>query len=141
MVMMDFEQKIFDFIKGREYVSCIELSREFGGGDKMICKEEDENLVMAFGMSEELCQAVINLTRRADIVPVPASIFSYVVDGCTLNMPIAKRPPPRGYSTPHWLVVTYCTFETAVREIKKKVKDKEALKTILTDLEAKRSQA
>jgi hypothetical protein len=141
MVTTDFEQKIYDFIKGREHVSCVELSKEFGQGDQVISKEEDENLVTAFGMSEELAQAVVNLTSRADIVPLPASILSYAVDGGMLNMPIAKKLPKGGYKTQHWLPVTYCTLETAIREMERTVKDKDALKTILANLEAKRSQA
>jgi hypothetical protein len=131
MVLIDLEKKVYEFIKEREHVRCIELSEEFGQGNHVICKEEDENLVIAFGMSEELSMAVINLTNRAEIIPVTTSIFSYVIDGNMLNIPIAKHPLQRGYKTEHWLPVTYCTFEAAVRENEKDRREQRSIKTAL----------
>jgi hypothetical protein len=138
MTMTDFERKVYEFIKGREHVTYVELANEFGRGDMVICKENDPNIIMGFGMSEELGHAVNNLVNRADIVAVPASIFSFVVDGQLPRMPIAKRPPSGGYKTEHWLPVTYCTYEKGVQDLKKIVENKTTLKEILGDLEAKR---
>jgi hypothetical protein len=33
---------------------------------------------------------------------MPTPVLTYLIDGVTLNMPLAARPPAGGYKKPHW---------------------------------------
>jgi len=86
--MDQLEQEILDFIKSKEYVSNGELIREFGQGD--YCLEQERHLIIALSLEEEVVNALVNLRKRKEILPVPCSLLVCLSDGSPI-------PNPKGY--------------------------------------------
>jgi len=62
------------------------------------------NLVIWSDMSEEFCDLIESIRPVTQIDS--ANVFVYLADGGMLKLPIAKRPPKKGYKEPHWAPVT-----------------------------------
>jgi hypothetical protein len=65
------------------------------------------NIFVWVGMSPEFFAAIKQLVEERLVKFGPTQPLVYMIDGQTLNMPLAKRPPARGYAKPHWLPVTF----------------------------------
>ena len=66
----------------------------------------DFNVLYWTNLSDELSEVVEELLREKKLFYHPSDHFKYLIDGCTLQMPIMKRMPPKGgYKRPHWLPV------------------------------------
>ncbi len=73
-------------------------------GSFALCAPERPNTVFWAGMSEEFCDLMVPLLRQRRIHLWPTSPLVYLVDGCLLRLPIAKRPSRhRDYKEEHWL--------------------------------------
>ncbi|MGD0652739.1 MAG: hypothetical protein ABSA16_00200 [Thermoguttaceae bacterium] len=74
-------------------------------GDLAISLPNDLNLILWAGMSEEFFEAVKALFESGQIEREPTHVLTYLVDGRSLNLPVAKRPPKSGYKEPHWIPI------------------------------------
>lgn len=63
------------------------------------------NLLIWAGMSEELVGLLQKMGRAKLFHYEPTVLLVYLVDGKHLDLPIAKRPPKKGYKEPHWVPV------------------------------------
>src|SRR5205823_3305054 len=62
------------------------------------------NIVLWAEISYEAADAVRQLLAAGDCYAEPASPLVYMLDGFSLNLPLAQRAV--AYKTPHWLPVT-----------------------------------
>jgi hypothetical protein len=94
-------------VLSRNHVSFAELSAIEGfKGDLQIALAE-KNVVLWSGVSEEACDILDRLLADGEFEYVndgQATFLAYLIDGITLQMPIAKGN--RHYKTTHWLPVT-----------------------------------
>lgn len=90
-------------------VSFVELEQLFNKdevqGDYFL--QSPPNCIWWTGVSREFAESVWLCIDRGDIVPTPTSPIVYFVDGKAPNLPVAKRPPKRGYKDPRWLPVVF----------------------------------
>ena len=66
------------------------------------------NVVIWAGWTQDAAELVNDLLRARRVHLNATSPLTYVIDGKLLNLPIAKRPPARGYKTARWAP---CTLE------------------------------
>jgi hypothetical protein len=130
----ELKDAIVAFIAERQGVSCVELGREFGEGNHIL--ELKHNLITVFGVSGEVAMALVELISVSEIVAIPSEVLVYVIDGVVPGWPIAKSA--REYKNPHWLPVTFDTYEFGINELTRLVKNKKLLKPLLEDLSARR---
>lgn len=64
-----------------------------------------ENVVLWISMSRPFAEAMIELRRNGVIELEPMTPLGMMVAGEVLNMPVVRRPPPKGYAKPHWCPV------------------------------------
>jgi hypothetical protein len=69
----------------------------------MGCEKAMKDQILSHVIAYEAVKALDELFDGGLIFMQSGSRFSYLIDGCVLTFPIAKRL--RGYSTPHWLPV------------------------------------
>jgi hypothetical protein len=137
--MNDFEKSIYDFIKKYTGTTCIELSRTFGEGDYWLTV--GNNVIYAYGLSDELSEALHNMIERAEIVSLPCHFMMYIIDGGAMKLPLAKNIPKNGYKEPHWLPSAFYTYDYAIPLIKEKYKKTpKQMNLALKHLEEKRKQ-
>jgi hypothetical protein len=106
----NYVEAVIALVRERDWVTFVEIKDllsphvETAG---FLAFEVAPNLVLWAGMSQQFCD-VIHAVRASNAVElVPDSYLSYLVDGMTLRMPLAKRPPPGGYKTEHWAPVCF----------------------------------
>ncbi len=93
-------------------VSMVELERVAGeeidtSGDLAWVVPNDSNLVLWAGMSEDFVAAIDALRERGNVEAGGANPLIYIIDGKSLNYPLARRPPASGYAVEHWLPVLF----------------------------------
>ena len=49
----------------------------------------------------------VALYNHAQIQLRPTSLLTYLADGGRLRLPVAQRPPKRGYKAPNWAPVVF----------------------------------
>ena len=64
-----------------------------------------ENVVLWANMSRPFAEAMIELKHTGVIELEPMSKLGMMLGGAMLNMPVVRRPPPKGYAKPHWCPV------------------------------------
>jgi hypothetical protein len=87
----------------RDHVSFAELSRIEGfRGDLQMMANADRvsNVVIWGGVSRAAIEALEIIRKEGEYELAPASFMTYLIDGVTLNLPIAKQI--RHYKNPHW---------------------------------------
>jgi hypothetical protein len=101
------EEAVQTYIVERGSVSFAELQTHFTDttGDHMMCDGQYPTLVYWAGCSTTLITVLQQLLAAKRIVMRPTSLLIYLVDGCCLKMPIAKRL--RAYKKEHWLPVVF----------------------------------
>lgn len=112
----ELENKIVDFIGNRDWVTFVELQREFEkvievkGGHALECCR---NGVLWTGLSQEFTDLIQGLLRNKRIFTHPASKMTYFIDGGGLSLPTPKNPPKDGlhvgYEQPVWIPVCFRT--------------------------------
>lgn len=70
-----------------------------------------DNVVLWAGMSESFTDAIEQLRAEKRVWPTPTVWLTYMIDGGSLSLPIAKRIPKGGYKKPHWLPVCLRVIE------------------------------
>lgn len=89
-------------------VSFAELSRIEGfNGDLEIKLNHPSvsNVVLWSGLSEEAIEALEVIRKEGEYIISPSTILVYLMDGVSLNLPIAKSK--RHYKKPHWAPVVF----------------------------------
>jgi len=110
--MSQMAESIYTLVKERETVTFAEILKNIPGakGDQDFLSDKAENVFFWMGLSEEVCDAIIELRNSDKIYMHPAHMLTYIADGAALTIPIAKHPPKGGYKKPHWLPVCFCTY-------------------------------
>jgi hypothetical protein len=104
MTVAEMRNKIVSTVSSGDYVSFAELMQACGGearGD--LTMELKDNLVLWSGVSQ-LFNDAFKLSLES-IEPKPTTPLTYLIDGMSLNLPVAKTN--RAYKHPHWLPVTF----------------------------------
>lgn len=97
----EMAERILEFVKGHKNTSFAELVRHLGEpavGDLSMISAR--NICLWSGVSQQFCDAYALALKQLDIKPT--HVMTYLIDGVTLNMPLAVRPPSGGYKQPHW---------------------------------------
>jgi hypothetical protein len=97
--------RVLAYVLQTDHVSFAELGNHFEGfrgGDFQL--QKGENIILWAGLSQEAVNVMGDLLDSGAIEPHPASILVYLIDGCSLTLPLVKQA--RKYKTPHWLPVT-----------------------------------
>lgn len=111
---MNIEDRVVDFIRDRDWVTFVELQKEFDGdmevkGDHAL--EACKNGVLWSGMSKEFSDLLDGLIRKKRIFTHPACTMTYLIDGGGLRLPVPKNLPKDGvhvgYEQPVWLPVCF----------------------------------
>ena len=100
--MTDLKERVLDYISRQPDTSFRELELEFESAGKRVLLV-GPNIVAWAGLGDALADALIALMAEGQIELNPCSFFTYLYDGVQLGYPIAKRPPAKGYTAPHWL--------------------------------------
>lgn len=112
----EIDQMVYDYIvKLGGGVSFVELTREFGKGTWIIEHPHIGNVVVWCGMSKRLVKAISRLLDDDRVIMVPTPVLVYVVDGNTLNIPVARNPNKKAYKNPRWLPMTVSTIPQYIR--------------------------
>jgi hypothetical protein len=96
------------YVQHYDWVTFAELCRRFESytataGNTAL--ELRPNVVVWVGMSETFAAAITTLIGERRVFMHPCATLSYMIDGGMLTMPLAKDPPPAGYTRPRWLPV------------------------------------
>lgn len=105
------KDSIVAFVAEYDWVSFVELLNHleprFGvRGDLAFSLNNDPNLIVWVGVSEEFTAALRQLLAEKRVFFHPGSVMAYAIDGGLLQMPVASRPPKGGYRTPHWIPIS-----------------------------------
>jgi hypothetical protein len=104
MTPEEMAKKVIAYVKVNGDASFVNMQNVIGDearGDLAYCI--GRNIVLWAGMSNAFCDA-LGLLRANKLLELNPTIrLTYMIDGELLNLPIAKRPKPEGYSKPHWI--------------------------------------
>lgn len=74
-------------------------------GDRAM--EKPKNLIWWSGISLEFLEALVDLLRTGDITFQPTNPFTYLVDGESLDLRVARRYPSGGFKKPRWVPIVF----------------------------------
>ncbi|HUV51641.1 MAG TPA: hypothetical protein VMW64_01025 [Dehalococcoidia bacterium] len=101
-------EDILWYVQTRDWVTPVELRGRYGErgtGDHALTL--GTNLIVWTGLSESLVTAILRLLEKREIHAHPVSWLTYLIDGGGLKLPLAKRPPKRGYTREHWAPLAF----------------------------------
>jgi hypothetical protein len=103
---MDMTTRIYEYIKTHKGTSFAELSRLEGFTDENgdAFGEPSKNIIFWNQISKEAMKALKSLAVEELLLVADCGTLPYMVDGITLNMPIARQTS-RTYKKPHWAPV------------------------------------
>ncbi|APC08285.1 hypothetical protein [Neomoorella thermoacetica] len=101
-------EAVIEYVKGYDYVSLAELTRNLQ--PYMETKGDfiwriDGNVLLWANASFEFLDLITSLVDSGQLYLEPCPPLVYFIDGLALTFPVAKKPPAKGYKTPHWLPV------------------------------------
>jgi hypothetical protein len=100
----ELEAAIRETLK-KDHVSFAELSRLPGfKGDYSLSSADFPNIIWWVNMSEGAIDTLTRLRKEGVFHFHPANPLIYLIDGCSLTLPIVKRVV--NYKTPHWAPVS-----------------------------------
>ena len=120
--MNTYENEIYEYINRHVGTTCVELYNLFGKGTHVLRLRKD--LIVGFGLSEDLAEVLTNLTKNKVIVMAPTSPLTYAFDGGMISLPLANRFD-KEYKKDHWVPVAFYTKEYADKRSMKYIKMKE----------------
>jgi len=91
--------RAFDYVTFAELVRYLETSADVRS-DLAIISPQDPNIILWMGLSQAFVDALAELLKQGRVRYAPASLLTYMIDGAFPALPIAKRPPKRGYKDP-----------------------------------------
>ena len=134
----ELEERVCKYIQDYHNVTCVELAKHFGSGDCIIY--QGHNVVVCFGLSDDLCDVLIKMISEHTLMLVPGSFLTYAMDGSVMDLPIAKRVPANGYKDPHWLISNLMPWDRGVNYIQQVYADNPAeLKRMMKLLEKQKA--
>lgn len=109
--MTTLENHILKLIRAKHDVSFVELEKLFtklgygfrGDASILVNDVKLSNIIIWDGWNKEYTNCLINMLANDQIIVKPTSTLVYLIDGCTLELPVAKHI--RRYKKPHWLPV------------------------------------
>lgn len=103
----EMKQGIRRLVEERNHVSFAELNRYIPGftGDYGISSSVDPNVLYWAGLSQEAVEALRDLVAEKAFHYEPTGFLTYLIDGCTLKFPVARRIRKAGYKKEHWCPV------------------------------------
>lgn len=104
------KQAIYEMVRQRDWVSCVELCEIDGVKGDTGVEIADKNILCLWGLSDEAIEAIRQLCIEEKICLRPGTLLSYLVDGACLTLPIAKRIPKNGYKTRRWMPTFFCRY-------------------------------
>lgn len=105
----ELRSAILEYVNTHDHVTFTELQREFDGrfnvrGQVGLAPQSIPTILYWAGMSREFVDAINSLTGKGG--PLSLALCSpmvYIIDGATLDLPIATKAHP--YKSDHWLPV------------------------------------
>jgi hypothetical protein len=95
-------------IEKRGGVTYVEIMNRIGDEAKgNCCAEMRPNLLVWYGMSQTLVDAVNLLLKDGKIEWHSTLVLTYLADGAALRLPIAKSMPKDGFKKPRWMPVVF----------------------------------
>lgn len=114
----DHAGAILSYVAAHDHVTFAELVGALDGpmparGECELSLDTAEHgrLVLWAGVSEPFGAAVEELRWSGELLAVPTSAMTYMMEGATLDLPVARVPPRGGYREPHWVPVVLRTRE------------------------------
>lgn len=106
----DVAEAVVSYVRLYDWVTFIELSKRFAPyitteGEFEMTFSNDDNLIIWQRMSQEFLALILRLLEEKRIFMHGSCRLTYLIDGGTLGLPTAERPPKGGYKTPHWLPI------------------------------------
>lgn len=105
---MDMKTELLEYVRQNDFVTFAELRKVLGepmAGDWMV-GNESANVWFWAGLSDDFMDALDALISAGAIVYAPTSKLCYMIDGGSMNYPVAgPRVPKGGYKRPRWLPV------------------------------------
>jgi len=115
---LSLEEKIYWYIKGKEFVTFIELGHFLGDemkGDRYLAFRGsngiDLNCWAWDGMNQKFINTIEEMVAKGYIYINGSTFLVYLFDGGGLRLPIGKKVPKKGYKEPHWIPVVFTTFK------------------------------
>ena len=100
--------EILDRLTKFKAVSFVELEREIPGFKweennvfQLMYPDPQTSNIIVWQLSERGSSVITDLLKEKKIILTPTELLTYLVDGLTLDLPIAKRI--KHYKNPHWL--------------------------------------
>lgn len=116
---MTLQDEVLAYIEKQNNVSFAELVHmfpQFKDGDRAICAPDRPNTIFWCDIQDEAASAIQSLIESGKAHFYPTSILTYVIDGMTLKLPLAKTA--RHYKKEHWcpVVIKRGPFEKGKRQ-------------------------
>jgi len=83
----------------------------------------NRNIVFWAGMTAEAAEVLRELVHEGLIIMLPTSPWTYLIDGRSLRLPVAKRAASHAYKTPHWAPVVFRPPERVPVKIRRHVEN------------------
>jgi len=131
---VSLKDRVYDFIKHTDAISCVQLSREFGEGNYSL--HVRKNTITAFGLTKEVVDAIIELLKTGQIVEVPTHFLTYLIDGRVPSLPIARRGNWE-YKKLHWMPTVYYTQQRGIAVISNMSISRKGKKEIINNIRRK----
>src|SRR3712207_4402523 len=102
----DLRAVVIEFVAAGDWVTLAEIEGFLSAymdedGDATRFLDYDRNIVLWDGVSEDFARLVTELRDDPALTVDACSPWAYIMDGKSLKLPIAKRPPKHGYKKPH----------------------------------------
>lgn len=106
----DLRGAVIEYVTATDHVTLAEIQEFLSAymdveGETELALGHDPNIVLWAGMSDEFVAFMRQLWGDPALALDGCSPWAYMMDGKSLNLPIAKRPPNHGYKEPHWMPV------------------------------------
>lgn len=101
-----WKDELTEFCRERPGASMAEIARlPDAGGERCLYADQECTLLIWSDLEQNLVTALCQMMDSGEIEARPCPVLVYLIDGCVLQMPIAKQMK-RPYKKTHWLPVT-----------------------------------
>ncbi len=102
-----WKDELTEFFRRRPGASMAEIARLLpdARGERSLCADQEGTILIWPDLEQNLVTALCQMMNSGEIEVRPCHVLIYLIDGCVLQMPIAKQMK-RPYKKTHWLPVT-----------------------------------
>jgi hypothetical protein len=105
---------VLDYIRSQDWVTYAEIEKVLApyiqvAGTGGVAMGDFANVTLWSGVSRAFVDTVNEVLHTQLVGRQPVSVISYLLDGTSLTLPLAKRL--RAYAKPHWLPVCFRPIE------------------------------